>query len=153
MNVKPTDMPIEPIKELNIQTKIGEIKFSDFQLEKSVITDSKINVEHFQYEFNVNMGVNMPKNEINVNLNINMFSDLEKKNKVGYINSHGIFIVFNLTEIIKQSEGKIPNIVFANFIGVLISTTRGFLIDKSQGTPIEGAMIPIVNPLTFFPNK
>ncbi len=151
MNAKQTNMKTEPIKELTIQTKIGEIKFVDFQLEKSITSDTKLNLEHFQYEFNINISVNMPKNEVSVNLNVNIYSDLEKKNKVGHINSNGIFVVFNLTDIINQSGGKIPNLVFANFIGVLISTTRGFLIDKSQKTPIEGAMIPIVNPLIFFP--
>lgn len=138
-------------KELNIQTKIGEIKLDNFHLEKSILSGKKLNLENFQYEFNVNMNVNTSKKEITVNLIVNIYSDIEKKNKIGNINSHGVFIVYNLAEIIKASEGKIPNIILANFIGVVISTTRGFLIDKSLNTPIDGAIIPMVSPLTFFP--
>lgn len=138
-------------KELNIQTKIGEIKLDNFHLEKSILSGKKLNLENFKYEFNVNMNVNTSKKEITVNLIVNIYSDIEKKNKIGNINSHGVFIVYNLAEIIKASEGKIPNIILANFIGVVISTTRGFLIDKSLNTPIDGAIIPMVSPLTFFP--
>jgi hypothetical protein len=153
MNAKLTNMQTEATKELNIQTKISTIKLDNFHLEKSIKDSTKLNLENFQYEFNVNMGVNMPKNEIRVNLNVNIYSDVSKKIKVGNIDSHGVFIVQKLAEVIQQSEGKIPNVILANFIGVLISTTRGFLIDKSQKTSIEGAIIPIVNPAIFFPKK
>lgn len=151
MNAKLTNMQSNTTKELNIQTKIGEIKLDNFHLEKSILSGKKLNLENFQYEFNVNMNVNTSKKEITVNLIVNIYSDKEKKNKIGNINSHGVFIVYNLAEIIKASEGKIPNIILANFIGVVISTTRGFLIDKSLNTPIDGAIIPMVSPLTFFP--
>lgn len=151
MNAKLTNMQSNTTKELNIQTKIGEIKLDNFHLEKSILSGKKLNLENFQYEFNVNMNVNTSKKEITVNLIVNIYSDIEKKNKIGNINSHGVFIVYNLAEIIKASEGKIPNIILANFIGVVISTTRGFLIDKSLNTPIDGAIIPMVSPLTFFP--
>ena len=61
--------------------------------------------------------------------------------------------MINLSDILKQFNDKIPNIIIANYMGVLISTTRGFFIDRIDNTPLKGAMIPIVNPMTFFPNE
>lgn len=153
MNAKQTEISQKQMKELNVQAKIAEIKLDNFQVEKPVKSGQKYNFEHFQYEFNVNIEVQTTKQEIRVNLTVNIFPDLEKKNRIAQISSHGIFLVLNLKDILKDSDGKVPNVIFSNFIGVLISTTRGFLIDKSHKTLIDGAIIPIINPHTFFFGK
>jgi|ERR1043165_9104046 hypothetical protein len=154
MSAKQTDhqsKSMKELKEVSLQTKIVEITFDEFKLEKSIKSGIKFNFDQFQYEFNISIDVNKVKGELSVNLTVNIFSDLEKKNKLGYITSHGIFLVVNFNEVIIND--KIPNVILANFIGVLISTTRGFLIVKAQGTPIEGAIIPIVTPNSFFGKK
>ena len=148
-----SDMQIKNSKEVSFSTKIVEIKMDDFVVEELVKSKSQFNLDNFQYEFNAGIGIDLPRQELTVKLNTNIYSEIEKKNKIGHINSHGIFYVVNFSDILKDWENKIPNFVLASFIGIVLSTTRGFLIDKSQDTLIEGAMIPIVNPLTFFPEK
>lgn len=138
-------------KEVNFTTKIKEIKLDDFQLEKSL--KSPVDIDGLQYEFNVDFRINVVNTEVVVGLKTTIYSDLEKKNKIGSLSSHGLFILINLNEIIKQFDGKIPNIIIANYMGVLISTTRGFFIDRIEKTPLEGAVIPIINPMSFFPKE
>lgn len=41
-------------------------------------------------------------------------------------------------------------IFITNLLSIAVSTTRGMLIEKTKGTIIEGKMLPIVNPNTFF---
>jgi hypothetical protein len=139
-------------KEINYTTKIKEIKLDDFQIEKS-LKHSSINIDGLQYEFNIGFNINIVHLEVFVELKISIFSDLEKRNKVGSSHSHGIFTLFNLSEILKQFDGKMPNVIIASYIGLLISTTRGFLIDRIDNTPLKGAIIPIINPITFFPKQ
>lgn len=142
------------IHELSFSMKIIDLKLVDFNALSELplnYKESGLDSDNIQFEFNVGLNVNQTKKRIRVNLNVKFFADLEKKIGLGGLNSYGEFEVIDLEEIIKDFEGNIPNIILANLIGVVLSTSRGFLILKSSETVMEGAMMPIINPNVFFP--
>ena len=148
---------MEPNKthELSFTMKIIDLKLVDFNALSDLpdeYKDTDIDKDQIQFEFNVGMNIGPAKKRIRINLNVNFYADIEKKILLGSLNSLGEFEVNDLDQIIKDFEGKIPNIILANLIGVVLSTTRGFFILKSSGTILENSMMPIINTNVFFPN-
>jgi hypothetical protein len=147
-------MKPDKIHELSFTMKIIDLKLLDFNALSDLpdnYKDTGIDKDKIQFELNVGMNVGPIKKRIRISLNVNFFADVEKKTLLGNLNSLGDFEVNDLDEIIKDFDGKIPNIILANLIGVVLSTTRGFFILKSSGTIMENTMLPIINTNVFFP--
>jgi hypothetical protein len=142
------------IHALSFTMKIIDLNLVDFNALSDLpdnYKDTGIDKDKIQFEFNLGMNVGPIKKRIRINLNVNFYADIEKKILLGSLNSFGDFEVIDLDEILKDFEGKIPNVILANLIGVLLSTSRGFFILKSSGTIMENAMMPIINTNVFFP--
>ncbi|UPT66903.1 MAG: hypothetical protein M0D57_21160 [Sphingobacteriales bacterium JAD_PAG50586_3] len=88
---------------------------------------------------------------MSITLSTNFFAEIEKTTKLGQITSSGTFEIYNIDQIVSMHDGKIPNIILANFIGVVLATTRGFLILKTESTIMSGVIMPIINTMSFFP--
>lgn len=148
-------MKQKKIHELTFTMKIIDLKLIDFNTLSDLpdnYKDTGLDKDKIQFEFNVGMNVGPIKKRIRITLNINFFADVEKKTLLGSLNSLGDFEVIDLDEIIKDFDGKIPNVILANLIGVLLSTSRGFFILKSSGTILDNTMLPIINTNVFFPH-
>jgi hypothetical protein len=143
---------MEKQNEINLQLKILNFQMEDFALVERlpVALAKSLDKSKIQFEFNVGMNVDLAKKQIVVNMNTNFFAEEEKKNNIGHINTRGAFEVNNIDEIISKANGQMPNVIFATLIGVTLSTTRGFFLLKSENTFMEGTMIPIMNPMSFF---
>lgn len=138
--------------EINLSIKILNIVLEEFYLKDKLPIEvaKSLNKDKIQFEFNVGMNVDAAKKTITIELNTNFFDEEKKKNNIGHMNSKGIFEISNLDDIISKTEGKLPNVVLASLIGIAISTTRGFLILKSEKTFMEGVIMPVINPMSFF---
>lgn len=147
-------MEKKKLQEISLTMKIIDLKLVGFSALNDLPPDfaeTGIEKDKIQFEFNVRMHTDSAnKNRIQIDLKTNFYADLEKKIILGNLNSSGDFEVLNLNEIKKDFNGKIPNVVLANLIGIVLSTSRGFLILKSIGTVMEGILMPIMNPNMFF---
>lgn len=143
-------MKKEDIKAISFESRILDISLINFKVfhKKNV----KVNKNDFAFEFNIKIKLNPSIKSIEIDSSINIFSDQTKDLLLADIASVGKFEILNYEEIIKEYKGM-PNPIISVFIGVLISTTRGFLILKSKDTLIDGALIPLSNPNSFFANK
>lgn len=142
------------VKPLSVTSKIVSISLGDFKvavIDKSA--KSKLDKEKFSFEFNISIKLDPKSKQVNLVSTIKIYSDITKKVFLGEIESIGAFLVENYAEIIKENKGGMPNIIISMFVGVLISTTRGFLILQSKGTIVEDAIIPMINPLELFKNS
>jgi hypothetical protein len=143
-------MKKEEIKAISFESRILDISLINFKVfhKKNV----KVNKNDFAFEFNIKIKLSPSIKSIEIDSSINIFSDQTKDLLLADIASVGKFEILNYEEIIKEYKGM-PNPIISVFIGVLISTTRGFLILKSKDTLIDGALIPLSNPNSFFANK
>ena len=141
------------IRKINLSIKIIDIKIVDFSALKDLpsnYADSGLNRDKVQFEFNAGTNLDVSNKKIHIDLKTIFFAEKEKKTVLGNLHSTGDFEALNLAEIINDFEGKLPNVVLANLIGVVLSTSRGFLILKSVGTLMEGIIMPMINPNLFF---
>ena len=66
-----------------------------------------------------------------------------------------IFHIINFEDVFKAESGKITfsNDIMANFFVIAISTTRGNLFAKTEGSPIREIFLPIINPRDFLAKR
>jgi hypothetical protein len=139
------------LPQFSINSKIVGIELGDFKVAKiDAKIISKLNKDNFAFEFNIAIKLEPVFKQIKLECVITIYSDITKKLYLGEIKSIGLFQIENYEEIAKLNAGGIPSAVFAMFAGVLISSTRGFLLLKSKDTFISGAIIPMINPNELF---
>lgn len=143
-------------EKINLPLKLLDLTLDEFTVAKklpSKFLDIGLNKEHVTFEFSFNIKITPLKDLIIVDLKIIIFAEKEKETLLGQQRSTGKFEVKNLPKVLDTLKGKLPNLFLANIIGLVLSTSRGFFILKSKQTILQGIMIPILNPLAFFPEK
>lgn len=140
--------------KVDIVSKIKELKLIDCMIEDSMPTKAgkELDKDKVQFEFNIAMNLNSSEKIMTINLNTKIFADLTKTISLGHISTLGKFEIVNLSDILDTFNKKIPDIIIANFIGVIIGTTRGFLVSQTEDTILEGIYIPMISPASFFPS-
>lgn len=146
-------METKEIPHINLVSRIKDLRLTDCNIANTVPSSlvGKFDVEKVQFEFNIGVRMDVVKKSISITLITNFYADEPKTIKLGHINTEGDFEISNLDEIISTFEGKIPSFVFANFMGVVIGTTRGLLMSKAEGTIMQGIYLPMINPLSLLP--
>lgn len=133
----------EPI---SIESKIISLELVSFNVETLPSTKkAKLDSNQFAFEFNVSADIDSKNKLIKLVSVIKIYSDSSKKLFLGEIESKGSFLLENYNDLKRESDGAIANVVVSTFIGVILSTTRGFLILKSKGTIIDGSILPLID--------
>jgi len=147
------ELKMEENKTIGITSKIQAITCNNFKLAAIKPADQKkLDKDKFAFEFNMNIKMEPIKNEVIIHSLTKIYAEDSKEFYLGEIETTGIFELHNFQEITKAYNGMMPNGVLSMFIGVLLSTTRGILLVKSEGTFLSGALMPIINTGSFFTN-
>jgi hypothetical protein len=144
-------MEEKDLLKANIISRIKDISLISFDI-KTITEEQNKNFskDKFVFEQNIELIVDPQLKEISIVLNIKIYSEASKKLLLAELISKGIFEIVNFEDLVKDFNGQVPLFAVALYIGVLVSTSRGFLILKSQGTIIEGALLPIIDTTQFF---
>lgn len=138
-------------KKIDVTTKIEDIQLLDFHFTESM-SKKKINIESLIYDSAVNIKIHQKDKKVSIKYICTLFTEKEKLNEVCSIMSSSEFQLVNMDEII-NSNGGVPKQVLSLFLSIIIGATRGFLIMRVKGTSIEGAIIPLIDPNSFFPKS
>ncbi|MBL7890885.1 MAG: hypothetical protein JNL24_15125 [Bacteroidia bacterium] len=133
---------IQPIAIRSRLTSISLDKFSVLELDKEQM--ELINVRTFAFEFNISLVFLDEQKSVKLICSIKIFNSEQKELFLGEIDSHAIFEIENFSEI-TPIKSQATNVIIGVLGGTLLSTTRGFLYLKAEGTIIEGALLPIIN--------
>lgn len=141
----------EKKNEVNVTTRIKSIRLVDFTCEIiSEEIEKNLNPDRYSFEQNVNLTLLPAVNLLEINYSTIVFSDEQKNKKLGEITAIGEFEIMNLDELKNGENAVVPTELLAMYVGIMIATVRGMLIVKSNGTILEKAIIPILNPMNFF---
>jgi hypothetical protein len=136
-------------KKFDVKSKIKVIKLLDFSFTPN-LDDQKFNSTEFSYNYEVNVKQDSLINQLSVTSKILIFSNKEQDVLLGKIDTYGEFEIINMKEISELFNGNLPSTLLALCTGVLLSTTRGMLILKSENTILQGAIMPLMDPNIFF---
>ena len=101
------------------------------------------------YAFEIRAGVLVdPINHvIGIDFFIQLFSTIEKKDKVLELTIRMTYKILNFENVIKHDGPKIsvPDSALNHLLSLTVSTTRGILFDKVQGTFLGGIILPPID--------
>ena len=127
---------------------------------KSIITTSPEYLEkpvkpgNFRVGYSQNSAFNFEKKNIRVRLEIILDGIDERENLIGIQGDFGLdfhFHVENLDEFIEELDGnkKVSGNLGPTLISIAYSTARGIVIERTQGTFLNGTILPVIDPNVF----
>jgi len=137
---------MKEIENINVNSRIKSLEFVSFRIEERQQSNA-IDSNKITFEIGFNLHVDELQKQVTILNSIEIYSDESKIEKLASFQSKGEFIIENMAEV-KQGNG-IPSVVAATFIGVVVSSSRGMLRILSKGSAFEGAIIPILNPMSL----
>jgi hypothetical protein len=129
--------------------RILSINLIDFQCRKTLPKSFK--KESIKFDFVLGGNGNNLKRIFSIDLTLNLYSSGSKELKLGSIKTTGDFEIPDFDNIVVNDSVQIPENLLAAMIGAVVSTTRGFLILKSEGTILQGVVIPFINSRQLLP--
>lgn len=139
-------------KNIEIQSKFRTLELLSFNVASRDVTADPQDPDKITFEISINFNIDHAKKILVYTCQIKIFGEIEKQTTLGSIETKAEFEVLNLDKISDKEKG-IPTGVMATFVGLLISSSRGMLSILSRGTSFEKGIIPIINPMVFFPAK
>lgn len=137
-------------EEFNVVSRIVSLKLNEFKLEKGLKNIDRATVV---FDHSLNIKVIPSGNIVSIESSTRIYNDSKKTSYIGILIVNGEYEVANLKDILSQFGQKIPTNLLTMFVGAQLSTSRGFLILKSEGTPLEGIIFGLIDPLSFFPQN
>ena len=137
---------IDPNKILitSIKTLKGNINSTD--------EESEMIVKQYQIECTSESTVNIDEKLIRIIFKIDIFVIDESDEKTGTYASYTnefIFLVDNLDKLTKLLDNGVVEIdveLSKTLLSISFSTSRGMIYNRTQGTILNGIILPVVNP-------
>jgi hypothetical protein len=96
---------------------------------------------------------------VSIKLNIALNAENDEKQLVdvnGEFSIEFVIRVDNLDEFIEQGENDtllINGELGASLMGIVYSTARGIILEKTVNTPLNGVILPVINPSNLLTNS
>jgi len=120
--------------------------------------DSPVEAEEIRVGYSQESGFNLEKKLVRIRLYIQI-EGYRRKKPLGLQGEYGIeflFIVENLEEYIesqKQPQNKnnkelymVSSILGSTLMGIVYSTARGIILERTHGSYFRGVILPVINP-------
>ena len=133
------------------------IRIFKVQVFKSVIEtspeclDNPIKPGNFRVGFSQNSAFNIELKSVRIRLEIVLEGIDQEEKPIGVSGNFGIEFhihVDNFEDFIKEDEGvnKINNLLLGTLLSIAYSTARGIVFDRTQGTHLNGVILPVIDP-------
>jgi hypothetical protein len=138
-------------QDIKFEFRIHDIQILQFSLDNSR-EHPDLGANH-PYTFDISSSVLLDSalKLIAIDFNVKLFTNKEKSDKVCELTVRMSFNILNYDEIVKIDGGKvnIPEPVIHHLIALTLSTSRGILFDKLQGSFLSSVIMPIFNVTEF----
>ena len=154
MNMKQARLPeMKEQKKIGINFGIKEIKTIRFSFNDIPESDS-IKANEAQYQILPASFFNYEENIVGFDIILTMYIQGKPKRKVCELITRLSFAVNNLKEIVPEDDKntpKLPDQFMQTLLSISLSTTRGILFAKTEGSTLNKYYLPILNPANFKP--
>lgn len=140
--------------KINISLRIVSIKTIRFSLDNANVS-KEINKNAFIFNISAKVSIDPNSKSIAIEILQDIFLDKELQTSVCQHVSRIVFEIVNFDSVIKHNiekkDIKIPDDLMTTLISISLSTSRGILASKIEGSNLEGVYMPIVDPKSFKP--
>lgn len=144
---------MEQERKLNIDFGIKEISTLKFSL-NNIPGGIDITKENIQFQIMPRSFINYENNIIGFEIAVNIFLEKNGRDNICELITRSSFEVSNLKEFVpleKKDTPDLPMNFMQTLLSISLSTTRGILIAKTEGSILNGICLPILNPTSFKP--
>lgn len=127
----------------NIEIGESSLRRVNYILPNDVIYKFTINIDHL---------LNVEQNLIVIKPIVDVFID-ESGEILANLSASLIFEIENLSNYVFEKEVKLPSDIIIALNSISISTVRGIMFSAFKGTYLHNAILPVVDPKAFLPNK
>lgn len=141
--------------KLQLQFGIKEIKIINFSLNNSIEIQELPSDHPYTFEINASPNFNKIDKIIGVVFNVKIFVTPKKEKNVCKLSLLMNFHILNFDKVVIE-EGEnimVPDPVMHHLIALTLSTTRGVLFDKLQGSFLSKIILPIIDVTKLTKNK
>ncbi len=137
---------------LKINLNIREIQTLKFSIDNSMKQDS---FDKSKLQFGIGVGVRFdpPKHEVSIDTMVDIFCDEQRTSKISESITRVKFGIENFDEVftVKENQISAPDAVMNTLVSMAVSSTRGMLAAKTEGSILSGVYLPPVDPSSFRP--
>lgn len=138
-------------KKTSIQFLIEKITTLEFSIKN--LPDSKFS-ESYEYIFEVNpaSAVDIPARTIDFITHIGIYSDTTKTKNICELITSVKYGIKNLDQFIDEKDENLlhlPDQFMQTLLSISLSTSRGILAAKTEGTILNNVYLPVLNPTQF----
>lgn len=134
-------------KDSLIQYWLEDIKILKFTL--SEIEGLDLKKDNIELVLNLTGGLNTDKNYVEVTTEVQIYKEGENNEDIAELKVKTVFAIQNADILNENGELYLPKNLLVAFNSISISTTRGILFTKFQGTSIDNFILPLVDPKKF----
>ena len=141
----------EPTK-IDVTLQISSVKTIKFSVNN---TDEILKMDRLAFNFNISFAssIEPSKKIIAVDILGDIYTEKELLNKVSELASRIEYRIMNFDDLIKNINNQlvIPDQLMIMLTSISLSTTRGILAAKLEGSALEGVHLPVIDPKSFKP--
>ncbi len=113
--------------------------------------ENQIKPVNFKVGFSQNSAYNIELKNVRIRLEIVLEGIDQEEKPVGVSGNFGIEFhmhVNNFEDFIKEDNGvnRLSNLLLSTLLSIAYSTARGIVFDRTQGTHLNGVILPVIDP-------
>jgi len=114
--------------------------------------------ENYSIQFGHENAVDFEAKAIRIRLETILDGMNDKDEKLGVHAEYGIefhFHVDNLEDFVEENENgkQVDSVLGTTILSIAFSTSRGIIIERTQGTYLEGIILPVIDPKELLMNS
>lgn len=137
----------EKIHVVSIKLLSSNLYTTDEFLKKNSDLINQVKINYAQ-----NSSFDVESRKVRIILNIQLIAVDQEEKEIGLTGEYEIdFIIYieNFKEFLKQDANDnlvIDSLLGATMMGIIYSTARGIILERTQGTFFDGVILPVINP-------
>ncbi len=125
--------------------------FEAIQTTADEYLDNPVNPDGVEIKIGQNTALNVEARNIRIRLNIHLEAKKGESESIGLSGEYGLEFqihVENLDQFLVEKEGKIlvESKLGGTLNGIVFSTARGIIFERTSSTLFKGVLLPVINP-------
>ena len=140
-------------KKINIQFYIKDISTLEFSIKNLQLNLTELK-ENLIFKVTPSFSLDVVSKVVDINTLIGIYFDKKKQNRICELLTSIKFGVKNIDSFIDKKDDNLVNLpdqFIQTLISISLSTSRGILAAKTEGTILNGIYLPVLNPSKFKP--
>ena len=140
-------------KKINIQFYIKDISTLEFSVKNLQLNLTELK-ENLIFKVTPSFSLDVVSKVVDINTLIGIYFDKKKQNRICELLTSIKFGVKNIDSFIDKKDDNLVNLpdqFIQTLISISLSTSRGILAAKTEGTILNGIYLPVLNPSKFKP--